>query len=340
MTCIDIYKNINIVARRNVMEISPCCVSPTRPANSIDFLNNPYLVELRKEIKNNQFPMACNGCKNAEDLGLTSRRQGSNAWYKDKNLFNDTIELIRMDYWTGDTCNLACVICGPDNSSVWKRELGLPVELQKSTVNQFWKNIDLTKIKFIHFNGGEPLLSKEHVKFLHAIEHKAQVHLHYNTNGTILPSKELIDLWQHFSLVQLEFSIDDVGDRFEYQRYPAKWADVTAKLQWYIDNAPHNCMFAVSTSVGILNYSNLDQLNLWLQKNFYTTRFADPIEHRQQLTIGMFALKDADKRKSWIVSALDSIDQRRGTNWRVTLPELLRNSTFDHSITQHDGFTK
>ena len=36
----------------------------------------------------------------------------------------------------------------------------------------------------------------------------------------------------------------------------------------------------------------------------------------------MFALKDADKRKFKIIATLDSIDQRRGTDWRAVLPEL------------------
>ena len=324
MTCIDIYKNINIVARQNALAISPCCISPIRPFEVIDFLKNEYLVSLRNEISTGNLPTACGICKNAESAGLTSRRQGSNSWYKDHNLNNNKVELIRMDYWTGDTCNLACVICGPHNSSVWKQELGLPKELQKSTANQFWKTIDLSNIQFIHFNGGEPLLSKEHVKLLYAVEHKNQVHLNYNTNGTILPNEELLNLWEQFKLVQLDFSIDDVSERFEYQRFPAKWAQVTDNLQWYIDNAPHNCMFAINTSVGILNHANLDKLLTWLQHNFHTTRFTDPIEYRQQLTQGVFALKDADKRKSKIIATLDSIDQRRGTNYRATFPELFQ----------------
>lgn len=324
MTCVDIFKNINIVARQNELEISPCCISPTQSAKVVDFVNNRYLVELRREAATGQLPLACSTCKNAELNGMQSRRQGSNAWYQDQGLYNTDVELIRMDYWTGDVCNLACVICGPYNSSTWKEELGLPVELKKSSVNQFWKTLDLSKIQFIHFNGGEPLLSKEHVKFLHAIEDKSQIHLNYNTNGTVLPSNELINLWQQFRLVQVDFSIDDIGERFEYQRYPAKWLQVSANLQWYIDNAPHNCMFAVNTSVGILNHDNLENLNHWLQKNFHTTRFTDPIEHRQQLTVGDFALEDADKRKSRIISILDQIDQRRNTNWRVTFPTLFK----------------
>ena len=136
--------------------------------------------------------------------------------------YNQDIDLLRLDYWTGDLCNLACVICGPQNSSVWKQQLNIPINRRINSVNDFWTNLDLTKIKFVHFNGGEPLLSKEHVKFLHAFPNKEQVTLNYNTNGTILPGKELNDLWLQFKLVQLDFSIDDIGDRFEYQRWPAK----------------------------------------------------------------------------------------------------------------------
>lgn len=322
MTCIDIFKNINIVAQYNTLSVSPCCISPTQPTRYIDFENNSYLEAFRQEIKNGTLPLACSNCKKAEDIGLPSRRQGSNSWYEDHNLYNEEVELVRIDYWTSDTCNLACVICGPQNSSTWKQELKLSNNLKKSVSNKFWKTIDLSKVRFVHFNGGEPLLSKEHVKFLHAIEHKEKVHLNYNTNGTILPSEELIELWKQFQLVQLDFSIDDIEQRFEYQRYPAKWDQIVKNLQWYIDTAPHNCMFAVNTTVGILNHSNLGQLNSWLQENFHTTRFTDPIEHRQQLTTGLFALQDADKRKSEIISTLDSIDQRRGTNWRATFPEL------------------
>lgn len=325
MICVDIFKNVNIAARQGNLSISPCCISQTQPADTIDFENNAYLHVIRDQASAEKFPAACVNCKNAEDAGLISRRQGSNSWYKENNLYNNTVELVRMDYWTGDVCNLACVICGPHASTTWKQELGLPTELKKSTVNQFWKTLDLSKVKFIHFNGGEPLLSKEHVKFLHAVEHKSQVHLNYNTNATILPSEELLELWQQFKLVQLDFSIDDIGERFEYQRYPAKWKDVTSNLQWYIDQAPHNCMFATNTSVGVLNQQNLPQLNAWLQANFHTTRFNDLIEHKQQLTHGKFALAQSDKRKSRIIATLDSIDQRRGTDWRVTFPELVKS---------------
>lgn len=323
MNCIDAYKNLNIVNINGILSTSPCCISPTQPVDNLNFLDNPYLDSIRQSWQTGKFPTPCNNCKNAEIAGKSSRRIGSNQWYVNHHLDNTDVELIRIDYWTGDTCNLKCVICGPHNSSAWKEELNLPIKLKKTNANYFWKELDWTKIKFVHFNGGEPLLSKEHILLLEAIPDKSPVQISYNTNGTILPSPRLLSLWSEFNLVQLDFSIDDVKERFEYQRYPAKWDNVTKNLQWFIDNSPHNCMFAVNTSVGLLNHDNLNNLNVWLKNNFFVTKFTDPIEHRQQLTYGLFALDNAEKRKELIVKFLDDCDTRRGTNWKAVFPELI-----------------
>jgi len=323
--CFDIFKNINIVAYQNNVSISPCCLAPVSKTQVVDFIDNTYLASFRQQIQKGEFPVGCSACQQAESAGLTSRRIGSNQWYKDNGLDNNQLELVRMDYWTGDTCNLACVICGPNNSSVWKQELGLPIELQKSTTNKFWHDIQLDQIKFIHFNGGEPLLSKEHVRLLEAVPDKSQVHINYNTNGTVLPTQYLLDLWAKFKLVQLDFSIDDIKQRFQYQRYPAIWQQVVDNLNWFVEHAPHNCMFAINTSVGVLNFYNLNNLDQWLLQNFRTSRFTDPVEYRQQFTAGIFSLKNAHSRKNDIVAALNKIDQRRGTDWKKTFPELLED---------------
>jgi molybdenum cofactor biosynthesis enzyme MoaA len=319
ITCIDAFKNLNILNQNNSLALSPCCYSPSIKVEIIDFKNNTYLNRVRSSCLYEQFPSACRACNKSEQQGYNSRRIGSNQWYQDHNKYNTDIELIRLDYWTGDQCNLRCAICGPHNSSAWKEELKLDVK--KSSINRFWKELDLSKLKFIHFNGGEPLLSKEHVEFLHDIPDKSQVAINYNTNGTVLPTKKLRNLWEEFRLVQLDFSIDDIEDRFEYQRYPAKWAKVTENLQWYIDNSPVNCMFAVNTTVSILNYANLDNLNTWLKTNFNANRVTDPVEHRQQPAAGLFAIANR-KLTTNMIEFLNACDQRRGTDWQQTFPEL------------------
>jgi MoaA/NifB/PqqE/SkfB family radical SAM enzyme len=317
-TCYDAFKNLNISRYGNQLEISPCCVALQDSIDKIDFKNNSHLTLIREEWNLGKFPAACKDCKKSEESGMTSRRQSVNQWYKDHNHDNTDVDLIRLDYWTGDLCNLSCVICGPHSSSRWKQELS--IQSKQVIVNKFWRSLDLSNLEFIHFNGGEPLLSKEHVEFLKEIPDKSRVSINYNTNATVLPNQYLIDLWSKFRLVQLDFSIDDIGERFEYQRYPAKWSEVVDNLQWFIDNAPPNCMFAVNISVGILNYSNIDNLLRWLKENFHTNRFTDPIEYRQQLVHGIF---DLDQSKEKAIEFLTACDIRRGTNWKTTFPELV-----------------
>jgi MoaA/NifB/PqqE/SkfB family radical SAM enzyme len=216
------------------------------------------------------------------------------------------------------------MICGPRNSSAWKQELELPLDFRKVKVNSLWQNLDLTSIRSIHFNGGEPLLNKEHVEFLKSIPVKSQVHINYNTNGTIQPTQELMDLWSEFKLVQLDFSIDDTGQRFEYQRFPSKWDQVCDNLKWFVDHCPVNCMFAVNTTISILNAANIDSLTQWLSSNFAANRLGDLVEYRQQPASGVLATTNVDSRKTDIVRYLDSCDRRRGTNWRDTFPELIQ----------------
>lgn len=314
--CIDAFKNLNL-AIQHVPKISPCCVAIPKTIDNLDFKNNAYLNSFRQSFSQGQWPSGCGTCKNNEAAGYESRRQGSNEWYRSHEIENTDVELVRLDYWVGDLCNLACAICGPPSSSVWKQELGIK---QSTVTNDVWKQLDLSSLKLVHFNGGEPLLSKEHVQFLHAIPNKSQVYINYNTNGTIKASKELQELWEKFKLVQLDFSIDDIDARFEYQRWPANWHDVTENLQWYIKHAPHNCSFGVNTTVGILNKHNLENLDQWLKQNFNQTRFGDKIEHRKQLTNGRFS---TEAGISQVRNLLDELDQRRGTSWRTVFPELV-----------------
>ena len=91
----------------------------------------------------------------------------------------------------------------------------------------FWENLRtmLPNIKYIEFTGGEPWLIQEHIDLLKfAVETGDSKHIdiHYNTNATQWP-EDLAALWVDFGRVDIAFSVDNVGDRFEYERYGAKW---------------------------------------------------------------------------------------------------------------------
>jgi sulfatase maturation enzyme AslB (radical SAM superfamily) len=315
MICLDAFKNVNITRDNGELHISPCCIAPLKKVNQLDFQNDQYLVAVRDAWSKQQWPDACVKCLKQEQQGLPSRRQHSNQWYKDHGVDQAMPELIRLDYWVGDICNLACVMCGPWASSVWKQELNLPQK--RFNNNQYWQELDLSRLQYVHFHGGEPLLSKEHRDFLAAIPNKQQVHVYYNTNATIQADNDLRDLWNEFRLIELDFSIDAIGDQFNYIRYPADWHAVSENLTWYREHAGHNCLFAVTTVVSVLNQDHVPELAAWLQSNFASSRFGDPVEHRLQPCEGVLAV---DSVPEHTVKYLDQLDLRRQLDWRKLFP--------------------
>lgn len=317
MICLDAFKNVSISRENGELRIAPCCIAESRPVQCLDFQQDPYLVEIRNTWQSGQWPSACVRCEQAECSGQSSRRINSNQWYQDHDVNNADTELLRLDYWTGDTCNLACVMCGPWASSAWKSELRLPLEQRRLNTNDYWQQLPLHTIRYVHFHGGEPLLSPQHQEFLAAIPTPQQVHIYYNTNGTVRANTKLLDLWARFGLVQIDFSIDDIGDRFNYIRYPAQWSTVCENLEWYKQTMPGNCMFAVTTVVSVLNRRYLEHLQTWLAEHFLHSRFQDPVEHRVQDCEGVLDYRQVSPDT---VQYLDELDQRRGTNWRELFP--------------------
>ena len=134
---------------------------------------------------------------------------------------------------------------------------------------QFWKQIDniLNDIRYIEFTGGEPFMIAEHFAMLQGIVDRGiahQVEIHYNTNGTQWPDAEHI--WKHFKTVEIAFSIDDLCERFEYQRTGAKWSDVQENIQRFRDlrKRYRNIQLQCCSTVNIFNVRYIDQLANWI----------------------------------------------------------------------------
>jgi hypothetical protein len=118
--------------------------------------------------------------------------------------------------------------------------------------------------------------------------------------------------------VQIDFSIDDVDDRFDYIRYPAQWETVKNNLLWYRGHSPGNCIFDIMTVVSVLNQPYLHHLSDWVKQNYSTNRFTDPVEHRFQPAYGLLATDNPKKEE--VIEYLDQLDLRRGTDWKKTFP--------------------
>jgi MoaA/NifB/PqqE/SkfB family radical SAM enzyme len=164
---------------------------------------------------------------------------------------------------------LSCRICSPVFSSQWHSEVArhpdkYPVKFTRIK-NKWTDDIDSNlwqdivkigkNIRYITFTGGEPLLDKSHIhllKYLIDIGVSDKTYLHYNTNGTVY-ADNLIPLWNKFKTVELSFSIDNLFDKFEYERYGAVWHKVVDNIIQYrsLDAKIYN--FNVYSTVSALN---------------------------------------------------------------------------------------
>jgi hypothetical protein len=109
---------------------------------------------------------------------------------------------------------------------------------------------------------------EEHFVMLQGIVDRGiahQVEIHYNTNGTQYP-QDAVEIWKHFKTVEIAFSIDDLCERFEYQRSGASWVDVQRNIELFrqIRQEHKNIQLQCCSTVNIFNVRYIDQLAHWI----------------------------------------------------------------------------
>jgi radical SAM family protein len=92
------------------------------------------------------------------------------------------------------------------------------------------------RVRFIHFAGGEPLLSPGLVPILErfvsgGLAKNVEIYLH--ANGTVLPRKA-VSLLSEFRGVVLAVSLDATGSLLEYIRHPSRWDAVERNILEYV----------------------------------------------------------------------------------------------------------
>ena len=284
----------------------PCCLAIdeiTRSDGSKYDLNenslteiyqSEYMQNLRQQFRRGEKPATCNRCWDEEAAGRISKRQHSQIRLKnlpEVDYANDLpSQLWFVDLKLGNICNLKCRICGSWSSSRWaeeeikyvpdidRREHLAYTFLQKGAwprkTKAFWDNMRelIPGIQYMEFTGGEPFMIQEHFDLLEfAVDtgHAGHIDIHYNTNGTQWPNAE--NVWNNFRLVEVAFSIDNVGARFEYERYGADWDEVNSNIDKFHVLRDQNKKYwtQLCFTVNIQNVFYLDELLEWaVTKNF------------------------------------------------------------------------
>jgi len=249
--------------------------------------NSVYMQTLRQQFLDGEQPQTCRKCWNEERAGRTSKRMHTldrlKHIVKDTEWTEDAKSLIFIDFKLGNICNLKCRICGSWSSSQYAAEEvkfegkdSVHYQMLKDGAwpreNQtFWNNLaPLVKdVRYMEFTGGEPFMIQEHFDLLQRLVDAGvakDVEIHYNTNGTHYP-KHAEKIWQHFKTVEIAFSIDDIGPRFEYQRMNASWNEVNKNIVRFCElrnSLPAVIKLQVCSTVNVFNVMYLEDLALWI----------------------------------------------------------------------------
>jgi MoaA/NifB/PqqE/SkfB family radical SAM enzyme len=282
--------------------VRPCCLADDElvddagekfsllTADFADIQNSASMRKLREEFLDGKKPQTCRKCWNEERAGRTSKRMHTLDRMKHMGITSDWTTdakpLMFLDLKLGNICNLKCRICGSWSSSQFATEEinQLPREEQKQSFpyqmlragawpkenESFWQQIDscLNDIRYIEFTGGEPFMIEQHFAMLQGIVDRGiahQVEIHYNTNGTHYP-EQAIEIWKHFKTVEIAFSIDDLGARFEYQRSNAVWSEVVFNIDRFrlLREDYPNIQLQCCSTVNVFNVRYIDQLANWI----------------------------------------------------------------------------
>jgi MoaA/NifB/PqqE/SkfB family radical SAM enzyme len=246
---------------------------------------------LREQFLAGEQPQTCRKCWREERSGRTSKRMHTLDRLKhmidDTEWTADAKPLMFLDLKLGNICNLKCRICGSWSSSTFATEELANLESDQDKKSSFhyqmlrsgawprenqtfWSEIDqvVDQIRYIEFTGGEPFMIQEHFDMLQGLIDKGIAHnieIHYNTNGTQWP-EEAEEIWRYFKTVEIAFSIDDVGSRFEYQRSNAVWTEVQANIERFKEmrSRTSNIQLQVCTTVNVFNVYYLENVADWI----------------------------------------------------------------------------
>ena len=207
----------------------------------------------------------------------------------------------------GSICNLACVTCGPDASTRWQKELGIPItpgnprEIDQDTI------VAARKMTGVVICGGEPMLNFSSQTMLENLHSDQNVRVHFN--GTVMPRQSFMDQSARFKRIQYCFSIDGVGKRFEYLRWPAQWDQVVENILWLVDTAPDNIDFSVNITISQLNRYYQDEIINWINQTIPQNK------NGRETVVTYNQAGDMLTQKY-----LDSLDKKRNLNWRELFP--------------------
>lgn len=264
------HKNAIHISNNTSAPYSPCCWYKTPiKGNTWD--------EYQLKINQQDIQTNCKHCIDQDTAGIKSPRH------------HFTQDELVVGVFFDNICNLKCVSCGPNNSTQWIKDYALYKPKHNTTawgklqtyapdkidfVKSILANSDCERLR-IELFGGEPLIGSTSLEFLDWLYQQPYANrttIVITTNGTTyLPDFEkYIDKFK----CTLIFSIDGIGQEFEYLRTNAVFDKVQTVLDLYRTNLllPHKDRVSMSFNYTL---SWMNSLHFSDFHNWATSRYPE-----------------------------------------------------------------
>ena len=259
------------------------------------FFNSSRVREMRLKLLKGEKLNECSLCHYQEGLVNSSHRIEYNKYYNIKNnqtneYYEKIVDKLKLTELTNplyaelhisNLCNLKCLSCNELDSSKFHAEnktLGVSKDpnIDYSKFDQSKSNaldsIIRKGLLFLDIRGGETLMVPEIKKILSELDNDTAktITLKMQTNGTIVPDKQWIDILKKFKRTKINVSIDALGDDNHYVRFPSDWQKIIDTIDVLKNN---DVAFIINTVVSNINLLLLDKLFEWIQENKYLNYF-------------------------------------------------------------------
>jgi organic radical activating enzyme len=263
-----------------------CCQSHSSGKTLSEDFNGPERHELRQRMWSGEQIPHCGPCYKMEANNLVSARQnanqewlvkpGSREFFEDWKP-GDPGQRMYYDLRYNSKCNLSCISCGPEFSSLWKKELNIPIiEYKLDVVPE-----QVLQSKRVYFAGGEPLIIDEYTDLLtYLANNHYPGHVSINTNLTSLRS-DVLDAITAMPDISLVVSVDSWGRTEEYVRYPKQWRKFLDNLAILQERDIAFNFNTVCSSISVLGWKQMADLQHYRPKNWWLT----PLEMGPQLRL-------------------------------------------------------
>ena len=263
--------------------VSPCCKFNSDEWDRLNFdnhvkhgigkaMNHESFKQIRNDMLNGIPIKGCIDCYADDDVHGYSMRTAANDSYEITNekLTQEFFHTKFIEVSLDNTCNLECKMCSSFNSTKLRRRdklLGKYVHPNQVCEPDLLDDLDLSHVEKIKLVGGEPLLSKHHLPFLRKFPNKQKLSLLYNTNATIVPSGETLDIMTSVNELNFIISCDGIYKYNDYQRWGSNFESIIEKGLKIKNTFDNIKWFTFLNTFTLLNLNAYTKTIEWFKQN-------------------------------------------------------------------------